>query len=80
MNTDRFLAASVEIMLSFILDKRVFVGLGGSVMVVDVLLVLFTLRLPQSYGRDRHNSPFVFFRFNGRNWVLVLKVNPKPFG
>lgn len=52
MNTDRFLAASVEIMLSFILDKRVFVGLGGSVMVVDVLLVLFTLRLPQSYGRD----------------------------
>lgn len=61
MNTDRFLAASVEIMLSFILDKRVFVVLGGSVMVVDVLLVLFTLRLPQSYGRDRQNSPFVFF-------------------
>ena len=61
MNTDRFLAASVEIMLSFILDKRVFVGLGGSVMVVYVLLVLFTLRLPQSYGRDRQNSPFVFF-------------------
>lgn len=61
MNTDRFLAASVEIMLSFILHKRVFVVLGGSVMVVDVLLVLFTLRLPQSYGRDRQNSPFVFF-------------------
>lgn len=61
MNTDRFLAASVEIMLSFILHKRVFVVLGGSVMVVDVLLVLFTLRLPQSYGRDRQNPPFVFF-------------------
>lgn len=61
MNTDRFLAASVEIMLSLILDKRVFVVLGGSVMVVDVLLVLFTLRLPRSYGRDRQNSPLVFF-------------------
>lgn len=63
MNTLGFLAASVEIMLSFILDKSVFVVLGDAVMVVDVLLVLFTLRLPQSYGRDRQNSPLVFFRF-----------------
>lgn len=61
MNTLGFLAASVEIMLSFVLDKSVFVVLGDAVMVVDVLLVLFTLRLPQSYGRDRQNSPFVFF-------------------
>lgn len=46
MNKFGFLAASVEIMLSFILDKSVFVVLGDAVMVVDVLLVLFTLRLP----------------------------------
>lgn len=38
MNKFGFLAASVEIMLNFILDKSVFVVLGDAVMVVDVCL------------------------------------------
>ena len=44
VNTDGFLAARVEIMLSFVIDKSIFVVLGGAVVVVDVLLVSFTLR------------------------------------